>query len=106
MKKIVCAALFLACSFASPASANIDCVRDRAPVEQLICSDGELIVLDGKMSQRYFALRNFSGRRDADNLLQNQRSWLRERNQCRNTGCLKLYYNSRITLLQSVIDSY
>lgn len=104
MKNLAHAAVLFACCLATPAAANIDCQRDRRPIEQLICSDAELIMLDNQMSSLYYWLKNFSSLPGAQLLLDNQREWLRVRDQCWNTGCLRSTYIERINAFQSVIN--
>jgi uncharacterized protein len=86
------------------AAANINCHRDTAPAERIICANDDLLRMDERMSTLYFRLNNDVRRPVARRLLDNQRDWLYERNQCRSARCLRDMYRERIEALESALD--
>ncbi len=104
------ACFFLSCSPATWSSTtcaiepSFDCSRAENTVEQLVCSNSALAVLDNQLAGVYLtALENFPATEHS--ALQNsQQSWLKTRNRCETSAdkhqCIQLAYESRITLLQ------
>jgi uncharacterized protein len=105
VRKALITSLLFTVGLIGSASANIDCQRDRQPVERLICSDAGLLMQDNQMSSLYYQLRNFSNRRGAQRVLNDQRDWLAERGECESVRCLTRKYNDRIHELQDVLNS-
>ena len=105
--KIIAAAAVLAAAAAAavPVAAqsgpSFNCARARSWVERTICGDPVLADKDQRMARAYFNLveearegggpgTDLSGFRDE------QRAWLRQRNQCRTRACLHRLYDQRI----------
>jgi len=88
------------------ASAQINCRTDRNPAERIICAHDDIIDLDFRMANLYFAIKrrlddagisSWSYRND-------QRDWLADRNTCRSAGCLRTMYRDRIQALKDFRD--
>lgn len=76
-------------------AASFDCKRVQSVVERLICSDPELSRLDDFLSGFY---DGDTDTRD-EKLRASQRSWLQERNRCRDRTCIARKYEERIAVL-------
>ena len=77
---VLLSALFTAsATVASAQQASFDCLKAEAPVEQLICSDPELLTLDGELGQAFQTARQRVAGGQRDTLLTEQRAWLEER---------------------------
>ena len=59
--------------------ASFDCLKAAAPIEQLICSDPQLVALDGAVGQALAALRQRLPEKDRASALAEQRAWLSQR---------------------------
>ena len=85
----------------SAQAASFDCGKAATKVEKLICSDPELSRLDDELGEQYSEAIE---KRPIEKLLpQNQRTWLKERNRCKDVQCLQDAYRHRIADLK---DSY
>jgi uncharacterized protein len=90
---LVLLALMIACRWANAAS--FDCNGDSlSRIEKTICSEKELGSMDDDMSSIYHEALNLA--RDPDALLGAQRDWIKERNRCGTTACLKQSYSARL----------
>jgi uncharacterized protein YecT (DUF1311 family) len=94
-------ALTLGCLFAQGAahSASFNCAQAKTKVEQLICDDDELFKLDSRMATRY--AQALASQPNTQQLKEQQRTWLRDRNACSTTDCLKRAYANNPFMLQS-----
>lgn len=82
---------------------SFNCVRASTPVENIICDYSYLGDLDEEMASLYFSLRNSVGSRVRSLLEQDQRNWLRLRNQCGyDFACVERAYLVRIDELRTV----
>lgn len=82
---------------------SFNCARASTPVENIICDDDYLGDLDEEMASLYFSLRNSVGSRVRSLLEQDQRNWLRLRNQCGyDYACVERAYLIRINELRTV----
>lgn len=82
-------------------AASFDCAKAQSMVEKLICSDAEVSRLDNDLADIYRKTSKENQQYRA--LLGNQqRAWLKQRNQCVDIDCLRNHYMRRI----SEIDSY
>ncbi len=69
-------------------------------VEKIICSDDELSKLDDSLNKAYCeALKRAQTKNRS---MESQREWLKYRNACKNTACLKRGYKTRINELVSL----
>ncbi|HMV40066.1 MAG TPA: lysozyme inhibitor LprI family protein [Plasticicumulans sp.] len=94
-------ACLLLATAGSAFAASFDCTRAGTLVEQAICSNPELSDLDDAMSNAY--REALAQAADAAVVQATQRRWLSEvRNPCRNTGCLRSAYRTRIRELAAV----
>lgn len=80
-------------------AASFDCGKAATWVEQAICRDPDLSVLDERMAEAFRAAR--AGAADPDALLGEQRRWLERRNGCGNTTCLHALYEARVRALRT-----
>ena len=56
--------------------ASFDCLKAAAPIEQLICSDPQLITLDGALGEAFASFRQRLPEKDRAGALAEQRTWL------------------------------
>ena len=82
-------------------AASFDCAKAGTDVEKTICANTELSELDTKMGETYTKALKLAP--DPQLLKQQQRDWLKVRNQCTMVSCLKAIYQVQITGLRSVI---
>ena len=59
--------------------ASFDCLQAQQPIETLICSDPQLIELDGALGAAFLAYRQRLAAKQRDAALEEQRAWLAER---------------------------
>ena len=83
------------------AGASFDCARATTPVEKMVCASPELSTLDEHMARYYAAARLALG--EGGQCLQpDQREWLRRRDRCADTACLKQVYADRLAELDGM----
>ena len=86
-------------------AASFDCHRDTGPVERTICNNDELSAMDDEMAYLYFKISNNLGRHGARQLLDEQRNWLDQRNECgMNAECIRILYKGRLKAFHDVLD--
>jgi uncharacterized protein len=76
---LVFAAVALGWTPAPAEEASFDCLKATAPIEQLICSDPQLLTLDGALGDAFAADRQRLPEKDRAGALAQQRAWLAER---------------------------
>ncbi len=82
-------------------AASYDCAKAGTKVEKMICADAELSKLDDNLSAAYSkALKESS---DPSTLKQQQRGWMKERNKCVNSECVKTKCQDRIASLAKTV---
>jgi uncharacterized protein len=59
--------------------ASFDCLQSQQPIETLICSDPQLIELDGALGAAFLAYRQHLAAKQREPALEEQRGWLAER---------------------------
>ena len=91
MKKYL--ALILLTSF-SLFAASFDCTKAATKVEKMICQDTELSQLDEKLSEVYGSFYLITKEIKTD-----QRTWMKKRNTCQDTNCIKEAYTKRVEAL-------
>lgn len=78
-------------------SQDFDCTEAFLPAEMAICGDGELQALDEQLSADYSALLARAPDWAADRIRNEQRDWLRLRNDCGyDPQCVAGTYRSRM----------
>lgn len=93
-----------AISLALPArAASFDCAKAQIKVEILICSDAELSRLDDDLAAAYAT--SLQDKKQANEIRQAQRQWVRERKGCVDADCLKRVYQDRLLILLRVPPS-
>lgn len=100
MKQLIWIAL--AClAYGCPAqAASFDCAKAQSEVEKLICADAELSKLDEDLAAAYTKALKVDGK--AASVRRAQKQWVKERNACVDSACVKNAYQSRArTLAQS-----
>lgn len=97
---LACCALIISGSEALAAS--FDCTKAATSVEKMICADNNLSELDEKLGKAYLE----AGKKypDTTALKQEQRAWLKERNKCGNSDCLRNKYQERIAVLSQASE--
>ncbi|WP_347332633.1 ankyrin repeat domain-containing protein [Marinimicrobium locisalis] len=90
-------------SLFSPGGGDIepsyDCERSRSFAEKAVCSDSHLSIMDRVLSYRY--KRHYDGATDKSEVKQSQIAWIRSRNKCRESQCVRDAYRQRIGELTS-----
>lgn len=99
---MVCRLLFflVAIVFTSAGGANAQSWSCRSPrncTESIICASPQMQMLDEEMAGLYFYLQSHQSRLTANFLLEDQRRWLRQRDNCGcDANCLVGAYRVRI----------
>ncbi|MEO1198734.1 MAG: lysozyme inhibitor LprI family protein [Pseudomonadota bacterium] len=82
---------------------SFNCNNASTPVESIICNEPYLGALDEEMASLYFSIRNTSGSRTRSLLQEDQRNWLRLRNNCGyDYFCVERAYQVRINELRTI----
>ena len=81
----------------SAQAASFDCAKALTPAEKIICVDAELSKMDEEMADAFAAA--LKTKKKYVLVRQEQREWLKSRNVCSDTGCLKKEYRNRISNL-------
>ena len=81
--------------------ASFDCAKASTRVEKLICSDSELASLDIELANVYANTRNSLDAGGKKALLNEQRKWIDEYNQCVDKSCVQQQMQERIRALQN-----
>ena len=103
---------------ASPASAapSINCKKAAGLVEKQICGSREFEPLDRDISELYTRSLTVLGKIDADALREEQRAWVKERDECADMirgnppvvtdvlQCMRTTMKARKTRLQAILD--
>ncbi len=76
-------------------AASFDCTLAKAPIEKMICADGDLSRLDEMLASDYSELL-LARPWDEDEVKLGQRAWLARRNACRDRACVLKAYMTRI----------
>jgi uncharacterized protein len=88
-------------SMASPAHAQaFDCKRTKLAAEHLICQDKALTSLDLELYTAYAGALDVAA--DPDGVVSSQRAWLKRRNACTDSVCIKSLYKARLHALAAV----
>jgi uncharacterized protein len=86
----------------SEASPSFDCQQASTASELAICADLELAELDTEMARLYAQSRKTAATAVAENLIAQQRAWLKKRAKCgADVACLKFRFRERIAELKS-----
>jgi uncharacterized protein len=86
-------------------AASFDCHHDTGQVERTICNNDELSAMDDEMAYLYFKISNNLGRHGARELLDQQRHWLDQWNECgTNAECVRILYKGRLKAFHDVLD--
>ncbi len=78
-------------------AASFDCAKAQTKVEKLICADAELFKLDEDLAAAYARALKANGSVAATRHAQKQ--WIKDRNGCIDTECVKHAYSKRISSL-------
>jgi uncharacterized protein len=84
-------------------AASFDCTEASSVMEKTICADNLLSKVDEEMGSYYFKLKDSLNGERSQELLREQRSWLKLRaSKCavNDSSCLKKLYNDRIHVLR------
>lgn len=83
-------------------AASFDCSQAKSAVDQTICHHPELSDLDEQLAEAYKnALVRSS---DANQLKNQQRDWIKQRNACKSAACLKQAYEFRLNFLKNGVS--
>lgn len=84
-------------------SASFNCTKASSDVERIICADAELSQLDTKMGFLYKKV--YEQIDDKKDLLNKQRSWIKEREQCITQDCAFMFLSNRINELENFLET-
>ena len=91
----------MALSMASAAHAQaFDCKRAKLTAEHLICQDKALSSLDRELNTAYGGALDVASA--PEGVVGSQRAWLRQRNTCTDSACIKSLYHARLHALAAV----
>ena len=74
--------------------ASFDCTKASTSVEKIICGDPQISHLDGQLANLYSAALRTGASPDA--VRASQREWMKRRNACADSSCVKGAYEERI----------
>lgn len=97
MKRITRIALGWLVLIATSQAASFDCAKAATKVEKIICDDAEISRLDEELSAAYKSAIQVG--KQADTINQAQKQWLKERNECPESVCVKTAYQARLSVL-------
>ncbi len=85
---------------------SFDCTTSSGIVERTICGSFRLSQMDARMATLYYRAKGRLSKKESDDLLKEQRSWISARNRCRNNApCLEKVYEERITRLDQWVKN-
>ncbi len=79
----------------SAQAASFDCAKSSTKVEHIICDNPDISKLDEELAQSYKAA--LQGTTKAAAIKQAQKQWLKERNECVDSECVKHTYETRLS---------
>lgn len=82
-------------------AASFDCAQAGTDIEHRICQDTELSDLDSQLGNLYSGLNEALDEDGREALLREQRRWIRQRNDCDASACLRDLYRRRIDALNA-----
>ncbi len=101
MKKMLLPVLVFTLSFSMlSCAASFDCTKASSKTEKMICADLRTSELDSLMDRAY--KRALSKALNPNDVKQNQRNWLKQRNQCTDIACVKQQYEQQLTQLREI----
>lgn len=104
MKKLLLIILPLMVSADQFYKTSYDCTKTQEnSVEWKVCKDVKLAALDQTLSNKYTSIKRLGGL--TQEIKQEQRSWLKEKNRCTTTSCISDTYQSRVSELAKVLDA-
>lgn len=80
--------------------ASFDCSKAATKVEKMICQDDELSKLDEKLNEVYTSFYLLTKEIKSD-----QRAWVKQRNGCKDTNCIKESYQARVEELSTSLSN-
>jgi uncharacterized protein len=103
-KRILCVVLTagLAVFVAHAYAASFDCAKAGSKIERLICDNPDISKLDEELSVAY--KNTLADPTRADATRQAQKQWLKDRNACPDSACVKVAYRKRVAAL-SVVET-
>lgn len=94
--------MLLYCSTQSIQAASFDCAKAGTKVEHIICDNPDISKLDDEMDAAFKAV--LLEKIQANSVKQLQKKWIRKRNQCTDSACVKAEYISQIRDLNIEIE--
>ena len=91
MKKLLTLIFLLSVSLFG---ASFDCAKATTKVEKMICADPELSALDENLSKAF--KEAMSATNDKEQPKKEQFAWMRERDKCKSTECIKQKYQEKL----------
>lgn len=96
MKNLIIGALLCATAIYGHA-ASFNCAKSTTSVEKAICGNKTISRLDDTLSSNFKQMSAANiGDSTRKNLKASQKSWLRQRNECKTDRCIETLYRSRI----------
>jgi uncharacterized protein len=87
---------------------SFNCVTDQGIVEQAICNNALLSLKDQKMADQYFYVRSRASQGVKQSLLERQRLWLHNRDQCDGSdivACINKAYDAWLFELERLVQA-
>lgn len=100
MKTLLSLILFLSVSLFG---ASFDCVKAKTKVEKMICADEELSALDENLSKAF--KEAVKSTNDKNRLKNEQFTWLKKRNECKDSSCLYEAYTVQLKYLKNKVQT-
>ena len=80
-------------------AASFDCSKATTETEKAICADPHLSALDELMAEKFLSI-------EGPKPIDEQRSWLSERNKCDDKDCLRKAIINRISQIDAILDGF
>lgn len=86
-------------------AASFDCNKAKLPVEKIVCEDATLSKLDDEIAFLYFSLYKNSDKDQKNNVLQQQRNWLKKNSKLKTKNDLLTSYIERKLEIKRLVNS-
>ena len=95
----------LAFSAQIAAAIPIDCSKASTANERAICADPFLLQTDARLDTLYDIASRLVSPREHDSLVETQRAWVREREQCgTDKNCMRAAYARRASIFEAILQ--
>jgi len=101
MKRILWIVLAWLVLMATGQAASFDCEKASTAIEKMICGNDELSKLDEELNRAYKSA--LQDNRNAKTIQQDQKQWMKGRNNCQDSSCIKRAYEDRLSSVRRTI---